>query len=578
MALGSKGSKVASGRHATPGEAQIVIVGAGLAGLYMALKLAPLPVTVVAAAPLGEGASSVWAQGGVAAAVGEGDTAEAHASDTEAAGGGIVDGHVALTVAQEARARILDLAELGVPFDRSVDASGSTSGGTPGSVSGGPPGSASSSGGFVLSREAAHSKNRVVRVAGDRAGAAIMATLVEKARACPSVHLIDGYTAVALTKRAGRIVGVELIASSPATTSNRWEALRLPATHVVLATGGSGGLYAVTTNPPLARGEGFAIAARAGAVIADAEFVQFHPTAIDVGLDPAPLASEALRGEGAVLIDRDGRAFMAGYDPRGDLAPRDVVARAVFAERSNGRGAYLDCRAALGERFAAMFPTVYAACRKAGIDPTLEPIPVAPAAHYHMGGIAADLNGRTSVAGLWAIGEVASTGLHGANRLASNSLLEAVVVGARAASDVARSIGVAGCVWSVPAAMPRPPELSRAEAAAVMAELRATMAAEVGVVRDADGLARAIAKIGRLSKGPARRDAALRNATTAAAFIAIAAAARLESRGGHYRSDFPVAEPSLAVRSFHVLGANGGIVSALSSPGTAAEDLAHAVA
>ncbi|MBX9926649.1 MAG: L-aspartate oxidase [Hyphomicrobiaceae bacterium] len=560
MASRHQASKTASGRHATHGEAQIVIVGAGLAGLYAALKLAPLPVTVVAAAPLGEGASSVWAQGGVAAAVGEGDTAEAHAADTEAAGAGIVDPHVALTIAQEARARILDLAELGVPFDRS------------------------GAGGFVLSREAAHSMNRVVRVAGDRAGAAIMATLVDKARACPSIHLIEGYTAVALTKRGGRIAGVELVASGTmgkagaAGTTERAEALRIPATHVVLATGGSGGLYAVTTNPPIARGEGLAIAARAGAVIADAEFVQFHPTAIDVGLDPAPLASEALRGEGAILVDRTGRPFMAGYDIRADLAPRDVVARAVFAERAAGRGAYLDCRAALGDRFAEMFPTVNAACRKAGIDPSREPIPVAPAAHYHMGGIAADLNGRTSVAGLWAIGECASTGLHGANRLASNSLLEAVVVGARAATDVARSIGRSGTVWSVPVAMPRPSTLPRDEATAALAELRATMSVDVGVVRDADGLARAVAKLGRLAKGAARHDMALRNATSAARFIAVAAAVRLESRGGHYRSDFAAAVPALARRSFNVLAPDGRIVSALSSPGTAAEDLAHAVA
>ncbi len=509
-------SKLSNGRTIAADEAQIVIVGAGLAGLYTALKLAPLPVTVVAAAPLGEGASSVWAQGGVAAAVGEGDTAEAHAADTQAAGAGLVDPRVALTVAQEARAGILDLAELGVPFDRSGE------------------------GGFVLSREAAHSMNRVVRVAGDRAGAAIMATLVDKARSSPSIRLIEGYTAVGLAKRGSRISGVDVIPAHGHThvsKGGKSGALRIPATHVVFATGGAGGLYAVTTNPPIARGEGFAIAARAGAVIADAEFVQFHPTAIDVGLDPAPLASEALRGEGAVLVNKDGTRFMAGYDARADLAPRDVVARAVFAERASGRGAYLDCRAALGDRFASAFPTVNAACVKAGIDPSHELIPVAPAAHYHMGGIAADINGRTSVAGLWAVGEVASTGLHGANRLASNSLLEAIVVGARAALDVARSVADRRTMWSVPAAMPAPVALPRDEFETLLGELRASMSADVGVVRDGLGLARAVTLIARLARREARLDAALLNSVIAAGFIANAAAARLESRGGHYRSD-----------------------------------------
>ncbi|MDZ4842760.1 MAG: L-aspartate oxidase [Hyphomicrobium aestuarii] len=526
MATRYPASKLSNGRTIAADEAQIVIVGAGLAGLYTALKLAPLPVTVVAAAPLGEGASSVWAQGGVAAAVGEGDTAEAHAADTQAAGAGLVDPRVALTIAQEARAGILDLAELGVPFDRSGE------------------------GGFVLSREAAHSMNRVVRVAGDRAGAAIMATLVDKARSSPSIRLIEGYTAVGLAKLGSRISGVDVIPAhghphvshthvshTHVSTGSKSGALRIPATHVVFATGGAGGLYAVTTNPPIARGEGFAIAARAGAVIADAEFVQFHPTAIDVGLDPAPLASEALRGEGAVLVNKDGTRFMPGYDTRADLAPRDVVARAVFAERASGRGAYLDCRAALGDRFASAFPTVNAACLKAGIDPSHELIPVAPAAHYHMGGIAADINGRTSVAGLWAVGEVASTGLHGANRLASNSLLEAIVVGARAALDVAHSVADRRTMWSVPAAMPAPVALPRDEFETLLGELRASMSADVGVVRDGLGLARAVTLIARLARGEARLDTALLNSVIAAGFIANAAAARLESRGGHYRSD-----------------------------------------
>ena len=381
---------------ADPGPGPIVIVGAGLAGLYTALKLAPLPVTVIAAAPMGEGASSIWAQGGVAAAVGEGDTAEAHAADTIAAGAGIVDTDIALTIASEGRARILDLSDYGVPFDRG------------------------NGGAYVLSREAAHNANRVVRVSGDRAGFAIMQALIARVRATPSIRLLEGYAAVGLVMADGRISGVQLVKSKH---GHELGIKTLDAGAVVLATGGVGSLYAVTTNPTLARGEAIAFAARAGAVIADAEFVQFHPTALDVGIDPAPLATEALRGEGATLVNRMGERFMLAIDPRAELSPRDIVARGVFAEIKAGRGAYLDCRTEPGARLAEAFPTVYAFCKEAGLDPTHDLLPVAPAAHYHMGGVATDVNGRTSVAGLWAAGEVASTGLHGANRLASNFMV-----------------------------------------------------------------------------------------------------------------------------------------------------------
>ncbi len=288
-------------------------------------------------------------------------------------------------------------------------------------------------GSFALSQEAAHSRRRVVHVSGDRTGAAILDALIAKVRATPSIRVLEGYEADDLIVVDGRVEGVRLVRTGAA-GKEVYE--YFPACAVVLATGGIGGLYAVTTNPPYARGESIAMAARAGAMIADAEFVQFHPTAIDVGLDPAPLATEALRGEGATLVNACGERFMTTLDPRAELAPRDVVARAVFTEIAAGRGAFLDCRTAIGDRFASAFPTVFALCRKAGVDPARELIPVAPAAHYHMGGIATDARGRSSVPGLWAVGEVASTGLHGANRLASNSLLEAVVFAARAAQDI----------------------------------------------------------------------------------------------------------------------------------------------
>ena len=390
-------------------EGDIVIVGAGLAGLFTALKLAPMHVTVLAAAPLGQGTSSGWAQGGIAAAVGADDSPALHAADTIAAGAGLVDEEVARFVTAEGPARIADLLDYGVPFDRDAD------------------------GQFLLSQEAAHSRRRVVHVSGDRTGAAIMQALIAKVRATPSIRVLEGYEADELITANGRVEGVRLVRSA-AFGNGTYEFF--PACAVVLATGGVGGLYALTTNPAYARGEAIAMAARAGAIIGDAEFVQFHPTAIDVGLDPAPLATEALRGEGATLVNRRGERFMTAIDARGELSPRDIVARGVFAEIAAGRGAFLDCRTAIGSGFAQAFPTVYAYCRKAGIDPATQLIPVAPAAHYHMGGIATDALARSSVPGLWAIGEVASTGLHGANRLASNSLLEAVVFAARAAGHI----------------------------------------------------------------------------------------------------------------------------------------------
>src|SRR5262249_11353112 len=260
----------------------------------------------------------------------------------------------------------------------------------------------------------------------------ILAALTAAVRAAPSIRVIEGYCAEELLAANGAVTGLRL----------RWaddpiaRPVTIAARAIVLATGGIGHLYAVTTNPSEAGGIGLAIAARAGAVIADPEFVQFHPTAIMVGRDPAPLATEALRGEGAVLINGSGERFMPAVHPLAELAPRDIVARGVFAELAAGRGAFLDAREALGARFAAKFPTVFASCIAAGIDPVREPIPIAPAAHYHMGGIAVDARGRSSLQGLWAAGEVSCTGAHGANRLASNSLLEAVVYAARIAEDI----------------------------------------------------------------------------------------------------------------------------------------------
>ena len=509
-----------------PGVGDIVIIGAGLAGLFTALKLAPLPVTVIAAAPLGEGASSMWAQGGIAAAVGKGDSTAKHAADTIAAGNGIVDEDVACLVADEGPDRIRDLLTYGVPFDRDLE------------------------GHYVLSKEAAHSEKRVVRVSGDKAGAAIMQALIAAVRKTPSIRVLEGYEADDLIAKNGRVEGVRLI--RPTTPGNGSYAF-VPASAVVLATGGVGALFALTTNPSYAKGEALAMAARAGAVIADPEFVQFHPTAIDAGIDPAPLATEALRGEGATLVNSNGERFMKAIDPRAELAPRDVVARAVYDELNASRGVYLDCHEAIGPNFETEFPTVWGHCRRAGIDPSTELIPVAPAEHYHMGGIATDARGRTSLAGLWAVGEVASTGLHGANRLASNSLLEAVVFGARVASDIRGFIPNDRVGHFV-----QPLRIAGARAAdsasrrAKLEQLRAIMTKYVGVVRSAKGLKSALAALRALEAGPAG-DSVFSNMILTARLITVAALMRKESRGAHFRVDYPTANPALQQRTFITL-------------------------
>ena len=496
----------------------VLIVGAGLAGLFTALKLAPRPVTVLAAAPIGDGASSAWAQGGIAAAVEEGDTPESHAADTVIAGAGIVDEAVALSMAREAPTRIEDLLRYGVPFDRDLE------------------------GRLAVGREAAHSHRRIVHVRGDRAGKAIMEALVAAVRAAPSIRVIEHYSAYELAKAGDRVAGVH------ARHVVTGESLLVRARATVLASGGIGQLYAVTTNPVQARGQGVAMAARAGAIIADPEFVQFHPTAIAGHKDPAPLVTEALRGEGAILIDQSGRRFMPAIHPDAELAPRDIVARAIFREIAAGRSVYLDTRAAVGARLPQAFPTVYENCVGMGIDPVKDPIPVAPAEHYHMGGIAVDKDGRSSLDGLWACGEVTSTGAHGANRLASNSLLEAIVYGARIAEDIN------GRVFAAVAGEVAAPTLSGLlpSPAPLVAALRALMSGCVGVLRTRDGLVHALGELARLEDA-AGATSIFRNMVTTSRLIAASALAREESRGGHFRSDFPEPREEWRHRTFTTL-------------------------
>src|SRR3954470_15836730 len=500
-----------------------LILGAGIAGLFTALKLAPMPSIVLAGTRPGLSGSSAWAQGGIAAAVGENDSWQSHAHDTMMAGAGLCDPALVDLVAWEAPARIDDLVGFGAPFDRNADGS------------------------LAVGREAAHSLPRIVHVKGDGAGAAISATLAERASKTGSITLLEGFHAVELAMENGRVTG--LFARVGLGPDARLILFRARA--VVLATGGLGALYAVTTNPLEARGEGLGMAARAGALIADPEFVQFHPTAIAVGRDPAPLATEALRGEGAVLVNARGERFMTAVHKDAELAPRDIVARAIHRQIVSGQPVFLDCREAIGESFADHFPTVFAACQAAGIDPAIQPIPVAPAAHYHMGGIASDEHGRSSLPGLWGVGECGATGLHGANRLASNSLLEGLVFGDRVAGDVRGRLAQGPLRGAPPApprfASPAPPHV-----------LRSAMSRDVALERNAEGLRSALDVIARLQTTSS--EPALLNMTAAAKLVTAAALARHESRGGHWRSDYPKDE-KIGARTFMTLAESDRIAA-----------------
>ncbi|HXC39182.1 MAG TPA: L-aspartate oxidase [Burkholderiales bacterium] len=474
---------------------RVLIIGAGAGGLAAALHLAPMPVTVLTQSPLGVEAATGWAQGGIAAAIGADDAPELHAADTEKAGAGLVDPKVARRVASAAPQVIEHLLTLGMPFDRAEDGS------------------------IALGLEAAHSRRRITHAGGDSTGRETLITLVKAARRTPSIRVLEGARAVELVVHEGRVRGAWIAQDG----QTRFIAARA----VVLATGGLGALYSRTTNPAGAVGSGLALAARAGAVLRDMEFVQFHPTAIltaSNGFSPMPLATEALRGEGALLVNAQGRRIMEGI-PGAELAPRDVVARAVERCVASGEAVFLDARKALGTRFAARFPSVEALCRKAGIDPAVQPIPIRPAAHYHMGGVRIDASGRTSLEGLWACGEVSSSGLHGANRLASNSLLEALAYGRWIAQDIS------GTVQS-PIIQFRPlrPDIQSRGTDAI-AEVRQLMTRHVGVIREREGLITAAKRMASLSQHSSHALTGL--------IIALAALRRTESRGAQFRSDFP---------------------------------------
>ena len=477
-----------------------VVIGSGVAGLSTAVALPR--ATVITTGTLG---STGWAQGGIAAALADDDTAALHTEDTLRVAGGLAVRRAVEVLTEGGRAAIERLIQLGARFD--LDDHGA----------------------LHLGREAGHQRRRIVHADGDATGREIERTLFQAVADSESVDVLEGWTAVELIRHGGEVVGLVGV-------DQAGERVEFRAPAVILAAGGIGQLYLRTTNPAGVTGAGLAMAARVGARLADLEFVQFHPTALLSAVDPLPLLTEALRGEGATLVDDRGRRFMCHQHPDAELAPRDIVARAIWWQLDRGAGAYLDARAIadLPERF----PTVYGVARARGFEPTVDLLPVSPAAHYFMGGVDVDSNGRTSLPGLWAVGEVASTGVHGANRLASNSLLEGLVYGARVAADVATSSRVVvtdgqppGSAFDLP--LDQVPEIE---------DVRRIMWERVGLIRTAAGLSEARTRLLELQTSLEKSVPGV-VAFQCARLITAAALRRTESRGSHYRADYPSPDP-----------------------------------
>jgi len=492
-----------------------VIVGSGIAGLYAALLAQEHgSVLVLTKGPIEE-CNTRYAQGGIAAPVGPDDSPELHLEDTVAAGAGLVNEEAARILTSEAADRIADLVRFGVPFD-TVD------------------------GEVALGREGAHSRARVLHAGGDSTGQHIELTLSGLAR-LSRVTIMEHCLAQEIRVEGDGVRGLEALDARTG-TSEEFECRFL-----ILATGGCGQLYRVSTNPPVTTGDGVALAYRAGAEVMDMEFIQFHPTALRLPGVPAFLISEAVRGEGALLRDESGRRFMPDYHPQAELAPRDVVARAIVTEmsRSGSDRVYLDITHLPPEKVSSRFPQIYRFCREHGLDITREPIPVSPAAHYTMGGVRTNTWGETNLAGLYACGETACMGLHGANRLASNSLLETVVFAKRVMQRTLDSPGT--LAPTTPDARPLTDAAAAEAPRADRTALQALMWQKAGIVRDGPTLAEAARLLSAWEAAlPAPTDRPsheLANLVLVGRLVTEAALQREESRGAHYRRDFPEPRP-----------------------------------
>jgi L-aspartate oxidase len=521
--------------------ADVVVVGSGVAGLTAALHAARAGSVLLITKVLVDDGSTRWAQGGVAAAVGLDDSPEDHLQDTLEAGVGLCDVDAVRVLCQEGPARLHELIALGAAFDR--DASGQ----------------------LALTREGGHHRNRIVHAGGDATGAEVQRALVAAVRADPRIRLVEHALVLDLLRTSdGRAAGITLHVLGEGTEDGVGSVL---ARAVVLATGGMGQVYASTTNPAVSTGDGVALALRAGAAVADLEFVQFHPTALWLGSGATgqqPLISEAVRGEGAFLVDADGRRVISTEDhPLADLAPRDVVAKAIHRRMltSDADHVFLDARHLGEDLLLQRFPTIVERCRDAGIDPVTDLVPVVPAAHYASGGVRTDLHGRTDVAGLYACGEVAYTGVHGANRLASNSLLEGLVFAGRIGVDLERSLPPQG-------EPVEPQEQGVLVDPSARGELGRTMSEGAGVLRSRESLAQTASCLDELTArppgtpGPAAWEVTgLHQVATA---LVAAAARREETRGSHWRDDFP--ERSDAWRGHLVTTLSGTVFEPLELP------------
>jgi L-aspartate oxidase len=500
-------------------DTDVVVIGSGIAGLVAALRARTAGRVLLVTKALMDDGSTRWAQGGIAAALHPGDTAEDHLADTLVAGVGICDPEAVRVLVTHGPEAVRGLVALGTEFDRDVE------------------------GRIALTREGGHHRRRIAHAGGDATGAEISRALLAATKDA-GIEIIENALALDLLLDEGRVAGVTLHVMGEG-QGDGVGAVRARA--VILATGGLGQVYEATTNPEVSTGDGVALALRAGAVATDLEFVQFHPTVMYLGPDAKgrqPLISEAVRGEGAFLVDGDGVRFMTGRHPLADLAPRDVVAKEITKRmRETGEPCmYLDGRN-LGPRiWEHRFPTILAACERHGVDPVNEPIPVVPAAHYASGGIRTDLWGRTSVPGLYACGEVACTGVHGANRLASNSLLEGLVFAERIAQVLPADLDLDAPAASGAAGAPTSLLLDPS----VHEEVQRIMTADAGVIRNGPGLSRAAAALAsltsRTSDKPCTEAWQATNLHTVATLIVAAARLREETRGSHWRSDFPYAE------------------------------------